>query len=445
VIAVFFAWLLLPEFNSLVGRHLQLTFEPGFIIKLLIMASVVGILAGLYPAFVLSGYNPVVVLKGNFTGNAHGSWLRNGLVIFQFMISIVLIACTIIIRDQIHFMQSKKLGFEKDNVLMIERAWDLEKQDVFMNEVRKLPDVRGAGGVSSPLGTRQFGGIILKPVGSDKVLNVKTLAMDDDFASMIGFTLVEGRGFSKESVDSSFLLLNETAVKTFGLKDPVGLKLTRTVGSETWSFTVIGVVKDFHFKSLRDPITPLVIESSERDGGGTNYIGVRLSGINMSKTIHDIEAIWKKLAPQKSFAYYFLDENMILQYAAEHRSRNLFSAFSILAIVIGCVGLFALSAYTAMLRKKEIGIRKVLGASVKAVTILSKEFTFLVLIAFMLAAPLAWWMMNQWLIEFSYRISLGIGPFIFAGATALFIALVTVSYQSIKAALENPIRALKAE
>jgi putative ABC transport system permease protein len=353
-------------------------------------------LAGLYPAFVLSSYNPVVVLKGNFTGNAKGSWLRNGLVIFQFMISIILIACTIIIKDQIQFMQSKKLGFEKDNVLMINRAWELEKQaGVFIDELKKLSDVRSVGGVSSALGTREFGGIILKPVGSDKVLNVKTLSMDDDFANTIGFTLIEGKGFSKESMDSSSLLLNETAVKTFGIKDPIGLKLRRTVGAHTWNYTVIGVVKDFHFKSLRDPITPLAIESSERDGG-TNYVAVRLSGINLSKTIRSIETTWKKFAPKKQFDYFFLDQNMILQYAEEHRSRDLFSAFSVLAILIGCVGLFALSAYTAMLRKKEIGIRKVLGASVRAVTILlSKEFSLLVLVAFILATPLTWWIMNQ--------------------------------------------------
>jgi putative ABC transport system permease protein len=446
VIAAFLAWILLPEFNALVDRQLHLTFEPGLIFQLVLMATIVGLLAGLYPAFVLSSYNPVVVMKGNFTGNAKGSWLRNGLVVFQFMISIILIASTTIIKDQIHYMQSKKLGFEKENVLMIERAWELEKKaDVFLEEVRKLRDVRGAGGVSSSLGTREVGAIILKPVGSDAVLNVKTLSIDDDFSKTIGFTLVDGRSFSKESIDSSFLLLNETAVKTFGIKNPVGLQLTRTVLPHVWKYTVIGVVKDFHFKSLRDPITPMVIESSERNGG-TNYIAVRLSGVNTATAIQKIESLWKQFAPKKSFAYYFLDENMASQYAEEHRSRDLFSAFSMLAILIGCVGLFALSAYTTMLRKKEIGIRKLLGASVRGVIILlSKEFTILVFIAFLLAAPLSWWMMNQWLMEFSYRISFGVGPFVFAGCVALSIALITVSYQSIKAALANPITSLKVE
>jgi putative ABC transport system permease protein len=457
VLAILGAFLFLPSFNMLVEKNLLLIFDTEIAFGLVAIVLIVGILAGLYPAFVLSSFNPVVVMKGNFTGSAKGSWLRNGLVVFQFMISIVLIVSTIIVGSQMDFIKKKDLGFNKDKVLMINRAWALNKSgEAFKEEIRKLPEVLEVTGTSSRVGNRDdVFGQMFQPQGSNEVLTVKSMVLDDDFSQMIGFTLKEGRFFSKETSDSLHVLLNESAIKTLGLVDPVGRKLSNTdlfqqdsVNAGTRLFTIIGVVKDFHFQSLRDEITPLVIFNNEVFGrySNTNYLAVKLKSEKAQSAIKKIESKWKEMVPDRAFHYEFLDENLNQGYAEEQRSGKMFSVFSGLAIIIACVGLFGLSAYTASLRTKEIGIRKVLGASVSGVLILlSKDFTKLVLVAFILATPLAWWMMSKWLSSFAYRIEMGIGSFVLAGAIALLIAWLTVSYQSIKAAIVNPVKSLKSE
>ncbi|MBS1543161.1 MAG: ABC transporter permease [Bacteroidetes bacterium] len=447
IIGFVLAWMFLPQFSSMVNRDLHFELNRALALKLFAGAVGVGILAGVYPALVLSGFKPAVIIKGNVSGTTKGGWLRSGLLVFQFAVSIILITCTIVVRDQMHFIQSTTPGFDKELVLMIDRAWDLEqKKSFFMEELRSMPGVRGVAAVSGQLGTRNFGGVIMKPVGSDEVLNIRTMSVDDEFVDLMGLKVIKGRGFSKETADSASLIINETAVKIFGLEDPIGRRLTRTVGKDTWVFTVIGVVRDFHFQSMREVITPLAIGSCERDNGGTNLIAVRLTGQNIPQTIKAIESKWIELAEKKYFDYYFLDQSMMLQYEEERRSGELFSSFAKLAIAISCVGLFALSAYTVSLRRKEIGIRKVLGASAPGVVALfSKEFTRLVLISFILSVPLAWWMMDTWLQAFAYRISLGAWPFVAAGGSALAIGLLTVSYQTIRAAMTNPVDVLKVE
>jgi putative ABC transport system permease protein len=337
-------------------------------------------------------------------------------------------------------------------VIMIERAWATEKSaEAFKEELKRLPGVEAIGGTNNALGSLDFFGMQFQPAGSNEILTVKTMVMDDDYTEAIGFTLSEGRSFSKNTQDSLSILLNEVAVKTIGLKDPVGQKLRHTEADDsgklvTREFTVIGVTKDFHFQSLRDKITPLAILSNERFRGNNEYFAVRLKGGEIPTTIKQIENTWKKFVQQYPFQYTFLDEDMKTQYAEEQRSGKLFAVFSGLAIIIACVGLFGLSAYTASLRKKEIGIRKVLGASVGGVvTLLSKEFTKLVIIAFIIATPISWWMMSTWLQGFAYRTSLGVGVFILAGLVALLIAWLTVSYQSIKAAIANPVKSLRSE
>jgi putative ABC transport system permease protein len=452
IVAVILSLVLLPAFKSLTQTQLNLTFAPDVIAGLLGFALLVGILAGLYPAFVLSSFNPVVVMKSNFSGAGRGTWLRNGLVVFQFMISIVLIVGTLIVGEQMQYMQNKKLGFDKSQVIMIERAWATEKSaEAFKEELKRLPGVEAIGGTNNALGSLDFFGMQFQPAGSNEILTVKTMVMDDDYTEAIGFTLSEGRSFSKNTQDSLSILLNEVAVKTIGLKDPVGQKLRHTEADDsgklvTREFTVIGVTKDFHFQSLRDKITPLAILSNERFRGNNEYFAVRLKGGEIPTTIKQIENTWKKFVQQYPFQYTFLDEDMKTQYAEEQRSGKLFAVFSGLAIIIACVGLFGLSAYTASLRKKEIGIRKVLGASVGGVvTLLSKEFTKLVIIAFIIATPISWWMMSTWLQGFAYRTSLGVGVFILAGLVALLIAWLTVSYQSIKAAIANPVKSLRSE
>jgi putative ABC transport system permease protein len=454
IIAVVGAMLLLPSFNNLIEKQLHFALGADVPIALLGFAILVGILAGLYPAFILSSYNPVVVMKGNFSNNSKGAWLRNGLVVFQFMISIVLIVGTVIVGDQMRFMQNKDLGFDKQQVLMIERAFVLEKKtESFIEQLRQMPEVESVAGTSARTGNRDdVFGDQFQPEGSDEILTVKSMVIDNDFAKVIGFKLKEGRDFAKETNDSLHILVNETAVKTMGLAEPVGAKLSNVItnpdgATTTRFFTIIGVVKNFHFQSLRDEITPLVLYSNESFGRANNtFVAVRIKPSSVNKALSKIENKWREFVPEQPFKYEFLDDNLDQGYAEEQRSGKLFSVFSALAIIIACVGLFGLSAYTASLRTKEIGVRKVLGASVSGVLfLLSKDFTKLVLFAFVLAAPLAWWMMTKWLSSFAYRIEIGIGSFILAGGTALLIAWLTVSYQSIKAAIVNPVKSLRSQ
>ena len=280
--------------------------------------------------------------------------------------------------------------------------------------------------------------------GSSERLTTKSMVIDDDFASVMGLKIIEGRGFSKETNDSLSLILNETAVKSYGLTDPVGKRL-RLNGNGDY-FTIIGVVKDFNFQSLHDPITPLTIRSNENFVGGVAYTFVRVKGRDVQSVVAGIENTWKTLAPGEPFKYVFLNENLRAQYEKEKLAGKIFSMFSGLAIIIACVGLFGLAAYTANQRTKEIGIRKVLGASMPSVVVmLSKEFTRLVLIAFLLATPFAWYFMDRWLQGFAYHIELEAWVFIVSGVSALVIAWLTVSYQSIKAAIANPVKSLRSE
>jgi putative ABC transport system permease protein len=453
-IAVLVAYCLLPSFNDLVEKQLQFAFRIDLIFGLLGFSILVGILAGLYPAFALSGFSPVIVMKGNFSASSKGAWLRNGLVVFQFMISIILIVGTIVVGQQMNFMQNKSLGFDKSQVLMVKRAFLLDKKtETFIEEIKRMNEVEMAAGTNAMVGNRDdVFGDQFQPQGADEILTVKSIVADDEFAPMIGFELKEGRFFTTETNDSLHILLNETAVKTMGLPDPIGRKLNHVDNNPdgtttTKVYTVIGVVKDFHFQSLRDEITPLVMYCNEAFAGQANaYIAIRLKPNKFKDVISKIEARWKEFVPGQPFKYEFLDDNLAHGYAEEQLSGKMFAVFTGLAIIIACVGLFGLSAYTATLRTKEIGIRKVLGSTVSGVVILlSGNFTRLVILAFLLAVPLSWWMMETWLTGFAYRVELGVGAFIMAGSLSLGIAWLTVSYQSIRAAVANPVKSLKSE
>ena len=459
ILAIVAAYLLLPIFNNLVEKDLQFVIGLDVILGLGGFAVLVGVLAGLYPAFVLSSFNPVDVMKGSFSRSASGSWLRNGLVVFQFMISVFLIVATLLVGRQMSFMQNKDLGFNKESVMMVDRAFALDKNsEAFLEKVRQMPEVAAAARTSARVGNRNdVFGQMFQPVGSNVVLTVKSMIIDDDFASAIGFKIKEGAFFSKATSDSLNILLNESAVKTIGLKEPVGQRLSnkdlfQIFGGDSLNvmrlYTVVGVVSNFHFQSLRDEITPLVIFSNEVFGprSNTNYIAIRMKESMQQEAIGKIETLWKELAPARPFKYEFLEDNLDKGYAQEKQSGKMFRVFSGLAIVIACVGLFGLSAFTASQRTKEIGIRKVLGASVPGVVLLlSKDFTKLVAIALVLAGPLAWYIMDSWLSSFAYRIPIGIDAFLIAGIMAIAIALLTVSYQSIKAAVVNPVNSLRRE
>lgn len=451
-IAVGLAQTALSAFNDLSGKQLTIGYTPQLFTILFLASLVVGFLAGSYPAFALSSIHPILVLKGKFTSSAKGAWLRNGLVVFQFFISIVLIVGTLVVIQQMNYMQSKSLGYDTEQVLVVTNAFNLNDHlQTYIDEAERLPGVRKVGTSFSMLGREgDFFGAQFKPEGSTEILTTKGTAINDDFAEAIGFTFVAGQGYSRDTNDSLHIILNESAVRTMNISDPVGKKLVMTQrqqnGNREVVYTIIGVIQDFNFQTLRDPITPLAIQSVESYGGGAGYVFVRVEPGDHQKTIQALEANWKRAIPEQPFRYTYLDEDLRAHYDEERRAGKVFGIFASLAIIIACVGLFGLSAYTASLRTKEIGVRKVLGASVGSVVVLlSMEFSRLILVAFVLSVPVAWFAMNQWLNGFAYRIDISVNVFLIAGLSALVIAWITVSYQSIRAAIVNPVKSLRSE
>ena len=449
------AYTALPFFNNLIGKQLTIAFDAASVTTLLLFTVFIGLLAGIYPAFILSSFNPVVVMKGKFTGNANGKWIRNGLVVFQFWISIILIIGTLVIRGQMEFMQNKSLGFDKEQVLVVERGFNLTPSmaKTFVNEVRQLPEViNAAGSFALPSRESDFFGIQFQTPGSSEILTTKSMVVGDDLMETMGFELQEGRWFSQNTNDSLSILLNQKAVDVLGISDPIGKTLmgmiTQQDGSTTpVPFIIIGIVNDFNFMSLRDDVTPLVIQSNEVFNGGMQYVVARVKPNEVVSALQAIEAKWKEVVPGQPFKFFFLDQNISNLYQTEMQSGKMFSVFSGLAIFVACIGLFALSAYITTLRTKEIGVRKVLGASVVSVLfLLSKDFTKMIVLAFVLAVPVAWYVMeNWWLSNFAYRIEISFWVISIAGISTLLIAWVTVSFQSIKAAVRNPIKSLRYE
>ncbi len=453
-LAVLLILLALPYFNDLTGKSLQLAFSLSNVLILLIITAFVGFLAGIYPSFVLSSFNPVVVLKGNFTGNPKGQWIRNGLVIFQFWISIVLMIGTLVIQQQMTFMREKSLGFDKDQMLVVERVFNLDPQiaKTYVEELKRAsPFVDAAGSGSLPGRQTDFFGIQFQPEGSSEILTTKSMVLSDRMPEVLGLKLLEGRWFSEKTNDSLSIVLNESAVKVMGYKDPIGRKLNNIrqtpEGNISLNFTIIGVVKDFNFQSLHDQVTPLVIQNASSFGGGMGYVLARVKPGLIQEAIQVAESKWREVAPEQPFKFTFLDEDLKANYEADQRTGRLFAVFSGLAIFVACIGLFALSAYTASLRTKEIGIRKVLGASVgRILVLLSKDFTKMVLISFLMAIPVAWFVMeNWWLQNFAYRINISVWTILISGAAAFLVAWLTVSFQSIKAAIKNPVQSLRSQ
>ncbi|MCO4291838.1 ABC transporter permease [Solitalea sp. MAHUQ-68] len=453
VIAVVMVWLVLPSFNELAAKSLSIKNLLGgkMLLFLIILPFVVGAISGSYPAFFLSKFQPIVVLKGKLSNGMKNSWLRGGLVVFQFVTSIVLIIGTIIVYRQLNYIQTKKLGFDKEQVLIIDRAGALQKNvDAFKNEVGNMPGVL-SGTVSGFL-----------PVSSswrndntfskETVMNVQNSyssqvwGVDYEYLKTLGMQLSAGRNFSKDfGADSSAIIINESTAQILGYKDPIGQKVYTLQDTQTGvmiPYTIIGVVKNFHFESLRQNIGPLALILSKTDG----YAAFKVKTKDMQALIQQVETKWKSLAPGMPFSYRFLDDSFDDMYRTEQRVGKIAIVFAMLAIVIACLGLFGLVAYSAEQRTKEIGIRKVLGASAaNIITMLSKDFLKLVFVASLIAFPIAWYAMNKWLQDFVYRIEIGWWVFVLAGLTALVIALVTLSFQSVKAALANPVKSLRTE
>jgi len=448
--------LLLPLFNQVSGKSLTIVyfFQPLNILLILAFAILIGLLAGLYPAFVLSSFKPILVLKGRFKSQKYGLILRNGLVGFQFFISVVLIVSTIMVNRQMSYMLGEKIGFRKDHVIIVERTDLLDQQSrAFKTELGKIAGVESVSGTSAMPGQQNFFGVSYTEVGSKEQLTGRGIFVDDSYAKVLGLELKEGRFFSKDfSTDTLGIILNEKAVAELKLKNPIGARLTSPDpflngrGGVTYIYTVIGIVKDFHFQSLHQKIAPLFINYSARFGEVGNTTALRIKAADFKTAVAQIEGTWKKFVKNQPFHYTFLDQTLARQYHSEQTMQRIFTIFSSLAIFIACIGLLGLAAYTTQQRTREISIRKVLGASVgNVVTMLSKDFLKLVLIAAVIAFPVAWWGMHKWLQNFEYKITMGWLVFVVAALAATFVALFTISFQAIRAAIANPVNSLRTE
>ncbi|MEZ4829780.1 MAG: ABC transporter permease [Bacteroidia bacterium] len=441
----------IPVFNELSGKHLSLSEGLPWWVPLFLLACAVvtGLLAGSYPAFVLSGFEPVSVLKGAFKSTRKGSFLRNGLVVFQFGISSLLIASTVVIYNQMEFIRKKNLGFDKAQVLVVEKVGALGPQQAenFRNEIRNIPGVLSAG-ISHALPGGEFFGFFLKSSPGSEVVTGRGMIMDEYFPETLGLHILQGRGFSREYNDTLSVVLNEKMVKALGLTDPVGKQVINpgNTPENTQILTIIGVVSDFHFHSLHEEIAPLAILYTHNPQGFRAFVPVKIQPDKTDAVIADIRSNWEKVSQGIPFSYYFLDEKLNQLYQSEQASGRLFATFSVIAILIASIGLFGLATFLAQQRTREIGIRKVLGASAaQLVILLSREITWLVVIALLISIPLTWVLMEKWLEDFVYRVSVGPSAFLLAGAIALAIAWLTVSYQSVKTALSNPVEALRDE
>ena len=450
VIAAALSQLLLPMFNQLAGKIISHNIiEHGYIFILFIIALAIGFIAGIYPALILTNFDITTVLKGRFTSSVKGIFLRKGLVVVQFTISIVLIVGTIIVYNQLNYMRNQSLGFQKDQMLILDFSGDSLAQsmsETIKHELKQINGVMSASGSGTTPGNGNNVAYTEAESRSGALLpmNMNLYDVDFDFIPQYGMKMVAGRAFSNEFATDSTkaFVINETTVKNLGYasaKDAVGKKFNQ------WgrTGTIIGVVQDFHFESLQQNVKPLNLRINPRN---INVFTLKIKGGDIPNTIAAVQNKWKTLVPQRPLTYYFLDQNFNKQYATEDRFGKLFMYFAVLAIMISCLGLLGLASYSTLQRTREIGIRKVLGASVPGiVNMLSKEFLLLVGIAAIIAFPLAWLGMHSWLKDFAYKIDIGWWVFAVAGILAMMIALTTVSFQAIRAALANPVKSLRSE
>jgi putative ABC transport system permease protein len=454
IVAVIIVVICIPYFNTLSGKSLsvQALLMPGYLAVLLLLPLLTGLLAGAYPAFYLSGFKPIAVLKGKLNAGFKRSNVRNTLVVFQFATSIVLIIGTVVVYRQLNYIQSQKLGFNKEQVLVVHGTGALKNNiEAFKNEVKKISGVIGAtyAGYLPVANSSRNDNTFSKEATMDSrtSFGMQSWAIDYDYIPVMGMQIIKGRNFSKDfGGDSASVIINEKTAELLGYDNPIGKSIYEaTPGQEgiaPKAYEIIGVVRNFNFESLHQQVGPLCF----RLGKSSWDMAFKVTTVHLQNLISQVEQQWKAMAPAMPFKYQFLDESFDNMYRVEQRTGKLGLTFAVIGILIACLGLFGLAAYTAEQRVKEIGVRKVLGASAANIaTMLSTDFLKLVLVAAVIAFPVAWWVMNRWLQDFAYRVNISWWIFMVAAAIAVIIALLTVSTQAIKAAMANPVKSLRTE
>lgn len=445
IIGLTIVMLVLPLFNQLTGKDIHIPFSDSiFWLSIAGLLLLTGFISGSYPALYLSSFQPVRVLKGSLKFSSGILWFRKGLVVFQFMLSIILIIGTIVVSKQVKYIQTTNLGYDRENLIYIPLEGDLTaKYKIFKEQASNMPGIKDISRITDiPTQIENgTGGVDWDGKDPNADIEFTQSAVGYDFTKTMRLQLAQGRDFSKDfATDSVGYVINEAALKRIGYKDPIGKRLT------FWQKkgTIVGVLKDFHFNSLHTPINPLVLRLGEDITWGAAL--VRTESGKTKEALASLEKVCKQLNPKFPFSYKFSDEEYAKLYKSEQVVSQLANYFAFLAIFISCLGLLGLVMFTSEQRTKEFGIRKVLGASpVSLFNLLSKEFLILVLIAMLIASPLAWLAMNSWLQDFAYKISISWWMFVVAGITAIIIALVTVSFQAIKAAVANPVKSLRTE
>jgi len=447
LLALLFAALLLPEFNHLSGKTISngIFEHPAYILFLFTSSLVIGLLAGIYPALVLSSFKPSEVLKGRFATSSRGNILRKGLVLIQFTLSIGFIIATIVVYNQLRYMREQDLGYNKQQMMVINTEGDPHKM-AFQQSLKEIPGVISASlasnvpGTDAPIVNCQ----IENQKGDLKIANLDSYFVDWDYVDQFKIKIVAGRTFSREfqTDTTKAMLINETAAKMFGYHSP-----QQAVGRRFSQFgrdgRIIGVMKDFHFRSLQEEIKPLSVRIEPEV---CYLVSVKVSTDHLPATLSAIEKKWKSIIPYRPLLYYFLDEHFDKQYRAEERFGKLFLNFTVLAIFISCMGLFGLASYSTLQRTKEIAVRKMMGASIlDIVNLLSRDFLKLVVISFIVASPVTWWFMHRWLLDFAYRINISFWHFLGAGLLAVLITLFTIGLKTVNAAISNPVKSLRTE
>jgi putative ABC transport system permease protein len=450
IVALILAEISLNGFNNLAGKKLEIDYFDSFTLPVLFgFAIIVGIVSGSYPAFILSSFKPVNIIKGRFAASRSGLLTRKGLVLFQFFLSILLISFTLLIYSQLNFLQKKDLGFYKDNILVIRSNLRPADRESFKQELLKIPGILSTATSNTQItGGFYFGFMIqAEEYGSD-VITSRAMVVDEDFIETMGLKIIEGRGFSRDFNDSLSVIINQLAARELGLEHPIGAKLIEPIdtggGYVLREYNVIGIIEDFHYNSLHDDLNSFVLQNMSGPNGFGTFLYIRANPESWPKTISRIEEKWTEFFPQQPFSYFFHDQYINDMYEADRASGKIFMIFSLLAILIACVGLFGLASYSTHQKTQEIGIRKALGSSAtKIVYLFSIDFTKLVIGAFVISVPVAILIMKYWLNNFVYRTNIHFLIFIISGMIAVLIAVATISWHTIRSANTNPAKTLR--